>query len=158
MRISDWSSDVCASDRVLGAGVLTDDHALVDRHAGTDEELAPLLEGQQRVAAGLTGAVGDQGAVAAGPDLAGPRLEALEHVVQQRRAAAPGEPLGAEADEATSGHQVVQAHPSGAVVPDLLEAPLAHRPELLDDAQVDRTTGVWGQGVSARAALGGSRN
>src|SRR3546814_2080676 len=79
MRISDWSSDVCSSDlqprrrqahrlvlargahvgellglhrvdlEVVAAAVLADHHALVDRAAGIDEDLAALLEVPQRV-------------------------------------------------------------------------------------------------------------
>ena len=70
----------------------------------------------------------------AGPDRAGPRLVALEHVMQQGRAPRLGEQLGAEADEAASRHEVVEAHPARAVVDDLLHAALAQREELGEHA------------------------
>src|SRR4029450_13537535 len=44
---------------IVGAGVLADDHPLVDLDAWTDEELAALLQGEQRVAGARTPAVGD---------------------------------------------------------------------------------------------------
>src|SRR5690606_42160906 len=63
---------------VLAAGVLADHHALVDLDARSDEELAALLEVDQRVRGGHTGAVGDQRAGAPGADGAGPRRHGRE--------------------------------------------------------------------------------
>src|SRR5690349_894699 len=51
---------------VVGAGVLTDDHALVDLGAGVGEEGAALLQVDHRVGRDDTGAVGHQGAAGAG--------------------------------------------------------------------------------------------
>ena len=42
--------------------------------------------------------------------------------------------LGAEADQAAGRHEVVEAHPAGAVVDDLLHAALAQGEQLGDDA------------------------
>ena len=44
--------------------------------------------------------------------------------------------LGAEADEAAGRHEVLDAHPTGAVVDDLLHAPLAQGEQLGDDPHV----------------------
>ena len=71
----------------------------------------------------------------AGPDLAGPRLVPLVDVVEHRRAAGLGHQLGAEADQAAGRHEELEAHPAGAVVDDLLHAPLAEGEELGDDAE-----------------------
>ena len=57
-------------------------------------------------------------------------------MVQQAGAARLGEELGAEADQAAGGHEVVHPHPAGAVVDHLLQAPLAQREQLGDDADV----------------------
>ena len=57
-------------------------------------------------------------------------------MVQDAGAARLGEELGAEADQAARGHEVLHAHPAGAVVDHLLEAPLAQREQLRDDADV----------------------
>ena len=65
-----------------------------------------------------------------------PRLVALEHVVQHPGAAGLGHELGAEPDEAAGGHEVLHAHPAGAVVHHLLHAALAQREHLRDDAEV----------------------
>ena len=93
--------------------------------AGLDEELAALLQRHQRVLRRDALAVGDQGAVLPRPDLAVPRLEALEHVVQLPRPARLREELGAEADQAARRHEVLEPHPAGAVVDHLLHPALA---------------------------------
>src|SRR2546421_2646054 len=85
---------------VLGTGVLAHHHPLVDVLAGADEQLPALLELHQREVARLTGAVGHEAAGGTGLDLALPGLVALEHRVQDARAARLGEELGAKADEA----------------------------------------------------------
>ena len=72
----------------------------------------------------------------AGADLAGPRLHPLEHVVDEAGAAGLGEQLGAEPDQAPRRHEVLEAHPAGAVVDDLLHAALAQGEQLGDDAEV----------------------
>ena len=121
---------------VLGARVLAHDHPLVDLLAGADEEAAPVLEAVEGEARGGAGAVGDQGAGGAGAHLPGPRLPALEHVVQQAGAAGLGEELGAEADQAARGRQIVEAYPAGRVVDHLLHPALAQGQHLGDDADV----------------------
>src|SRR6476661_2364380 len=62
---------------VVGAGVLADDHALVDLRRRVDEERAALLEVDHRVCRDDPGAVGDQGAARTGRDGAEPRLVVL---------------------------------------------------------------------------------
>src|SRR3546814_17682856 len=78
MRISDWSSDVCSSDlllrlhrvdlEVVGLRILADDHALIERLAGRDEEDAALFQGAERVGDGFAVAVRDEDAVLAALD------------------------------------------------------------------------------------------
>ena len=112
---------------VLGAGVLADDHALVDLLAGPDEQRAALLEVEQGERGHRAAAVGHQRAGRARAQLAVPRLPAVEHVVHEPGAARLGEELGAKADQPAGGHQVVHPHPAGAVVDHLLHAALAQR-------------------------------
>ena len=121
---------------VVGAGVLADDHALVDLVAGADEQRAALLEVHQRELRRAPAAVGDQGAGRPRAQLARPRLPAVEDVVQQAGAARLGEELGAKADQAAGRDAVLHAHPAGAVVDHLLQAPLAQRQQLGHDADV----------------------
>ncbi len=121
---------------VLGAGVLADDHPLVDLLAGADEERAAVLDADQRVAGGLAAAVGDDRAGWAQAQLARPALPALEDVVHDPGAAGLGEELGAEADQAARRHQVFHPHPAGVVVGHLLQAALATRQQLRDRADV----------------------
>src|SRR4051812_24740238 len=68
---------------VLLARVLAHDHALVDLLAGLDEHRPALLQVEERERRGLAAAVGDQAAGGAQAHVAGPRLPALEDVVQQ---------------------------------------------------------------------------
>ena len=91
---------------------------------------------EARVAGDRAGAVGDQRAGRAGAQLAEPRLVAVEDVVQDAGAAGLGEELGAEADQAAGGDEVVHPHPAGAVVDHLLHAALAQGQQLGDDADV----------------------
>src|SRR5204863_166352 len=56
--------------------------------------------------------------------LARPWLPAVEHVVEQTGAARLGEEFRAEADQAARRHEVLHAHPAGAVVDHLLQARL----------------------------------
>ena len=121
---------------VVGAGVLADDHALVDLGGGLDEEHAALLQRRHGVRRRRTGAVGDQRAVVARADLAGPRVVALGDVVGDAGAAGLGEELGAEADQAARGDDEVHPDPAGAVVGHALHAALAGREELGDRAEV----------------------
>ncbi len=85
-----------------------------------------------------TAPVGDQRAGRPGPDLAGPRLVALEDVVQQAGAAGLGEELGAEADQPARRDEVLHPDPAGAVVDHLLQPALAQRQQLDDHALVVR--------------------
>src|SRR3989454_11676912 len=75
---------------VLGTGVLTDDRALVDVLAGSDEQRPTFLEGEKGERRGHAGAVGHQRAGRAGAELAVPRLVPLEDVVELPGAARLG--------------------------------------------------------------------
>src|SRR6478735_8028093 len=120
---------------VVGAGVLADDHALVDLCRRVDEERAALLEVDHGVGGDDALAVGDQGAARTGRDGAEPRLVVLEDVVGDAGATGLGEELGAEADEATAGHEELHADPAGPVVGHLLHAALASGHDLRDGAE-----------------------
>ena len=65
-----------------------------------------------------------------------PGLVAVEDVVEDAGAARLGEELGAEADQAAGGDEVLEPHPAGAVVDHLLEAALAEREQLREHADV----------------------
>ena len=82
---------------------------------------------KQREGGGPAAPVGDERAGRARAQLADPRLLAVEDVVQEPGAARLGEELGAEADQAARGDEVLHAHPAGAVVDHLLHAALAQR-------------------------------
>src|SRR4030065_304736 len=85
---------------------------------------------------GGAAAAGAGGGGRARAELPVPRLVALEDVVELAGAAGLGEELGAEADEASRGHEVVHPDPARAVVHHVLHPALAERQELADDAQV----------------------
>src|SRR6476469_746149 len=121
---------------VVGARVLADDHALVDLGGRLDEEHAALLQRRHRVRRRRTGAVGDQRAVVARADLAGPREVALGDVVGDAGAAGLGEEVGAEADEAAGRDDELHPDPAGAVVGHALHAALADGEQLGDRAEV----------------------
>ena len=97
---------------VVGAGVLADDHALVDLLAGLDEERAALLQRVQGEGRRAPGAVGHERAGRARAQVARPRLPAVEDVVQEAGAAGLGEELGAEADQPARRDEVLHAHPA----------------------------------------------
>ena len=81
-------------------------------------------------------AVGDERAGRPRAELAVPRLPAFEDVVEDAGAARLGQELGAEADQAARGDEVLHARPAGAVVDHLLQRALAQREQLRDDADV----------------------
>src|SRR3546814_5636789 len=121
MRISDWSSDVCSSDLVLARRaevgellrlhrvdlkvvrlrILADDHALIQRLAGRDEEDAALFERAERIGDGFAIAVRDQDAILAALDHALVRAIFLEQAVHNPGAAR----VGPRSDEHTSDLQ-----------------------------------------------------
>ena len=121
---------------VVGAGVLADDHALVDRRAGADEQLAPVLHVGEGVGRRVAGAVGHEDAGLAARDLALPLHPALEQGVHDRGAAGVGQELGADADEAAGGDLELEAHAPRAVVHHLRHLALAQRHLLEHDAHV----------------------
>ncbi len=122
--------------KVLLAGVFAHDHALVDLFAGLDEHRPALLQVEQRERRRLAAAVGHEAARRAQAHVARPRLPLLEDVVQQAGAAGVGEELGAEADQAAGGDEVVHPDPARAVVDHLLHPALAEREHLRDHADV----------------------
>src|SRR3546814_12620474 len=86
---------------VVSAGVLADDHPLVDGGPRAHEHHAALLQGRQRESGGGTAAVGDQGTVRPTLDLARPRLHLLEAVVEEAGYARLGAELAAEPEPDT---------------------------------------------------------
>src|SRR6478735_8775344 len=120
---------------VVGAGVLADDHALVDLGGRLDEERAALLEVDHGIGGDDALAVRDERTARAGRDGAEPRLVVLEDVVGDACATGLGEELGTEADEATARHEELHADPAGAVVGHLLHAALAGGHDLRDRAE-----------------------
>ena len=117
------------------AGVLADDHSLVDLDPRPDEEL-PRSCRLRRERAGNAPPVRDEAAGRACPQLAVPGLVAVEDVVEDAGAAGLGQELGAEADERARGHEVLHPHPAGLVVDELPQAALAQRQQLRDHAHV----------------------
>src|SRR5437763_14581315 len=65
-----------------------------------------------------------------------PGLPAVEPMVHQPGPAGFGEKFGAEADQASSRHQILHPHPAGPVVDHLLEAALARGEHLGDHTDV----------------------
>src|SRR4029079_17761054 len=113
-----------------------DDHPLVDVDARSDEQRPALLEVQDRVRRRLAAPVGDERAGRACAELAEPRLEALEDVVQDPGPARLGEKLGPEADQPAGGDDDVHPDPAAPVVHKCLRTPLAQGEQLRQDAEV----------------------
>src|SRR5262249_7843945 len=118
---------------VVVAGVLADDHSLVELVAGGDEERAALLQIEDRVAGRLSAAVGDEAAGRSRPQFAVPRLPRLQHVVGEAGPARLGQELGSEADQPPGGDEVLHPRPAAAVVHHLLQAAFLslHKSEIL---------------------------
>src|SRR5439155_102352 len=95
--------------------VLADDHALVDLRGGPHEQLPPLLQRQQGIRGSHTLAVRHQRPRRACAQLAGPRLVALEHVVQLSGAPRLGQELGAKPDQPSCRRLLISR--AGSVVP-----------------------------------------
>ncbi len=103
-------------DQVVLARVQPNDHALVNLFAGTDEQLASVLQVEQGEAQRLAGGIGDQHAVLARGDR--PRLigtVVVEDVVQDAGTGGGRHELGLEADQPTRRDDEVQAHAALAV-------------------------------------------
>src|ERR1019366_2413812 len=88
---------------VLVAGILADDHALVNLLARANEELAALLAHHQRIGGGLAGLGGDEGAGDAGEDFAGVGAVFLEEMAEHSAAAGGVDDVDLHADEAAGG-------------------------------------------------------
>src|SRR5450755_1887572 len=86
---------------VVVAGVLADDHALVDLAAGRDHHRAAVLQLEHRVGHGLALIVGDQDAVAAALDVALVGRVIVEQAVHDGGAAGVGQQFALIADQAT---------------------------------------------------------
>ena len=99
---------------VLGAGVLADDHPLVDLLAGADEERAAVLEARsarsRRSCRGGRRRASRSGAVRSSPAQGSQRSKTWCMIAG---AAGLGEELGAEADQAAGRDQVLHPHPAG---------------------------------------------
>ena len=113
------------------ARVLADDHAFVDFRAGRHEDLAALLQIEDRVAGGLARAVGDQRPGGTRGNIALPLDVAVEQRVHDGGAARIGQHLAAQPDQAARRHMELQAHAAGAVIDHLVHLALA-RAELFD--------------------------
>ena len=123
---------------VVGAGVLADDHALVDLDAGPDEHHSALLQVGQRETRRRPTSVGDERTGRAQPQIADPGCITLEDVVQQAGAARVGQEFGAEADQPSCRNDVLHPDPAGPVVDHLFQPAFAHRQHLDDRALVLR--------------------
>ena len=111
--------------QVVGPGVFSDDHTLVDVLAGGNEEGTPGLEVLDGICGGTPRSVCHQGAGEAVGDVPLPGLVAVEQVVHDAAALGLGQELGAEAEQAPGGDSELEAHPAGAVVDHLDHVSLA---------------------------------
>ena len=85
------------------AGVLADDHALVDGRARLDEDFSPLLQVPDRIGGCGAGAIRDQHAGHARLDRAVPWLPPGEQVVHDPGALGLGQELRTEPDQPRAG-------------------------------------------------------
>ena len=111
--------------------MLADDHALVDFHAGADEEDAAFLQAVERVGGGGALAVGNQRAGGPLRNLSLIGNVAVEERVHHDGAARFGQHFAAQADDAAAGHAEFHAHATGAVIVHLGHLALA-RSKLLN--------------------------
>src|SRR3546814_11016076 len=140
MRISDWSSDVCSSDLDLrppgaergAAGAVA---AVVEDHARPRQDLVHRLRLAVHGEAGPLQRLGDRVGHVAGEDLAAHRA-------------------GAQALQEGPRLLVLQAHVSDEVRLALMRRQRLIQPLARAEA---RKSGVSGQSVSVRVALGGGR-
>ena len=109
---------------IPGTRVFTDDHPFVDVNSRTDEERPALLQVENGKGSGLAAAICDERARRSGAELANPRLEAVEDVVEDPGAARLREELGAEADQPARGDDDVHPHPARPVVDERFRWPL----------------------------------
>ena len=121
---------------VLRAGVLPDDHALVDLLARPYEHRPALLERLEREPGRHPAAVGHERTGRPRSQIAVPRLVSLEHMVELTGSAGLGQELRPEPDKAARRDQVLHPDPPRAVVHHVLQPPLPEREQLRDDAQV----------------------
>src|SRR5207302_9974023 len=102
--------------------------------AGTVEELAALLDVEERVRHRLALAVADDGAVAALGDLPLPGLVPVELRGHDPLAAGDGEELVPEPDQPARGYPEIEAHAVRADALHLRHPALARSQALCDDA------------------------
>src|SRR5208282_3202934 len=115
-------------------GKFADDHPLVNRLAGSDEEYPALLQMEDRVRRGDALAIGNHRAVGARANRARPRRVAVEQRIHQAVAAGAFEKAAAKADQAARGNVVLQAHAIARVRDHRAHLGLARREHLRDDA------------------------
>src|SRR5690606_24352119 len=130
--------------QVVAAAVDADDHAFVDLVARTDEEQPSLLKVEERIARGAAVDHRHEHADVALTDFRRhARRITIEHVIEQAGAGRDGQVLGPEADQASRGNAVFEAHASTPVPhhAQQLAAPLrepAHHRPLTLLGEVDR--------------------
>ena len=122
--------------QVVGAGVLADDHPLVDLGPRADEDLAPLLQVVDRVRGGPAHPVGDERARGAHRDRPVPRFPRREQVVHDPGASGVGEELRPEPDQPARRQVKLQAHAPAAVVDHARHRALPRPDQRDDDALV----------------------
>src|SRR5208282_5838502 len=96
--------------QVYLTGIFADDHPLVNRLAGSDEEYPALLQMEDRVRRGDALAIGNHRAVGARANRSRPRRVAVEQRVHQAVAAGVFKKAAAKSDQAARGNVVFQAH------------------------------------------------
>src|SRR6267142_165556 len=119
---------------IVVAGVLTDDHALVNLAAGLDHHRAAILQFEHRIGHGLALIVGDQDAVAAALDIALVRRIVVEQTVHDGGAAGVRQQFALIADQAAGRRVEHQPLPVTAGGTHLNQLGLAFAHLLHDDA------------------------
>ncbi len=112
-------------DQVVGPAVQPDDLSLVDFLAGADEQLAAILQREQRVGIRRALVHADQGAVLARGDTIGGRAPVIEDAEEQPGARGHGAVDTLEADQAAGRRHVVQPNTATTVGLHVLQLCLA---------------------------------
>mmetsp|Transcript_21991 Transcript_21991/g.67671 ORF Transcript_21991/g.67671 Transcript_21991/m.67671 type:complete len:300 (+) Transcript_21991:158-1057(+) len=92
---------------VAGALVDADDHVFVDGGLGAGEELAAVLGAEEAVGGGFAGLEGEERALFGGAEVAGEGFVVVEVGVDDGEAARGREQVGAEADGAARGNEIL---------------------------------------------------